>query len=59
MLHTKAIYIKNKSGPPIFGLKKGEMNRAVVRDRSIIEDLIKFKYKESDVIITDGMYKDL
>ena len=59
MLHIKATYIRNKSGPPIFGLKKGEMNGAVLRDRSIIEDLIKFKYKESDVIITDGMYKDL
>ena len=33
------------------------MNGAVLRDRSIIEELIRFKYKESDVIITDGMCK--
>ena len=57
MLHIKSTCIRNKSGPPIFGLRKGEMNGAVLRDRSIIEELIRFKYKESDVIITDGMCK--
>ena len=59
MLHIRANIIRNKSGPPIFGLKKGEMNGAVLRDRNIIEEMIRFKYLESDLIITDGMFEDL
>ena len=35
------------------------MNGTVLRDRKIIEEMIRFKYLESDLIITDGMYEDL
>ena len=35
------------------------MNGAVLRDRNIIEEMIRFKYLESDLIITDGMFEDL
>ena len=35
------------------------MNGTVLRDRKIIKEMIRFKYLESDLIITDGMYEDL